>query len=175
MRAFCSTSNTVVLRRISEMIRNTACTMTGASPSEGSSKQQQPRLRHQAAGTATICNCPPDKVQPSALENDLMVRKTGRTWRRLRATAPIFAMRRFDAPSMMFSFTDRQGKIRRPSGNVGDAEPDDGLRPKAGDRPAVEQVFRQPQVLPARRSPAAWSTCRRRWRRARSPPAPHRR
>jgi len=40
MRAFCSTSKTVVVRRISEMIRNTACTITGAKPNEGSSRKR---------------------------------------------------------------------------------------------------------------------------------------
>jgi hypothetical protein len=109
------TSKTVLLRRISEMIRNTACTMTGARPSEGSSSSSSRGFAIRPRATATICNCPPDKVQPSALENERISGNRSNMASASRDSAD-FAMRRFEAPSMMFSLTDRPGKIRRPSG-----------------------------------------------------------
>src|SRR6266704_3427165 len=96
MRAFCSTSKTVVLRLISEMIRNTACTITGARPSEGSSSSNSRGFAISPRATATICNCPPDKVQPSAFENDLMSGNRSNMASASRDRAD-FAMRRFEA------------------------------------------------------------------------------
>ena len=50
MWAFCSTSSTVVPRaRISPMMRNTGCTISGREAERGFVEQQQARLGHQAA------------------------------------------------------------------------------------------------------------------------------
>ena len=103
-----------MLRLISEMIRNTACTITGASPSEGSSSSNSRGFAIRPRATATICNWPPDKVQPSASEN---WRMSGNRSNIASASATVGSRaRRFEPPSMMFSLTVRPGKTRRPSG-----------------------------------------------------------
>ncbi len=100
---------------ICEIMRNTACTITGASPSDGSSNSNSRGFAISPRATATICSWPPDKVQPSALENARMSGNRSNIASASRANCDV-ATRRLDAPSMMFSFTVRPGNTRRPSG-----------------------------------------------------------
>ena len=137
-------------------------------------QQQQPRLRHQAAGDR-------DHLQLAARQGPAQrIGERPDVRKQVEHRVGFARQRRFrDAPVRRAEhdvFLHRQaGEDPPPLRHVRDAEPDDRLRPKACDRLAVEQDFARPPASPAPRSPAAWSICRRRWRRARSPPAPRRR
>ncbi len=151
------------------MILNTACTMTGARPSEGSSSNNSRGLAIKPRATATICNWPPDSVQPSALVNLRMSGNRSNIASASREISEVGA-RRLDAPSMMFSFTVRPGNTLRPSGTC-----EMPMRTIAsGPRPAIElpsnrmspevglarpEMARKVVDLPAPLAPSSVTTC----------------
>ena len=138
MRAFCSTRSTVVpRRRTSAMIANTAWTITGAKPSDGSSRSRMRGFAISPRASATIWSWPPESVQPSASPKRRM---SGKSSNMPSASSLIWRVEspfRLEAPSMMFSRTVRPGKTRRPSGTC--ATPrrtiSSGFRPSS-DRPS---------------------------------------
>ena len=141
MRAFCSTSNTVVLRRISRDDPEHGLHDHGRQPERRLVQQQQPRLRHQAARDR-------DHLQLAARQRPAqrIGERAGCPGNRSNIASASrdscdFAARRLDAPSMMFSLTVRPGKTRRPSGTCEMPMPHDRFRPEACDRLAVEQDF----------------------------------
>ena len=98
------------------MMSNTLDTITGARPNEGSSSKSSLGLAIRPRATATICCCPPDRVQPSASAKGRMSENKSNMASASRAMSDLLTPLLLEAPSMIFSREVRPGKTRRPSG-----------------------------------------------------------
>ena len=114
--AFCSTTKTPIFRTDSCFTCSKMdATMSGASPSEGSSSSRYWGPAASPRPIATICCWPPDNFQPSASANGRISGKSANIASASRLIAAREALP-LEAPSMIFSRAVRPGKMRRPSG-----------------------------------------------------------
>ena len=96
------------------MIRNTCSTISGASPSEGSSRSSSRGALMSARAMASICCSPPESV-PAAWPNRSRSRGKSSSIRSMSRSAS--AAGRPMPPSTRFSRTDNRPNTRRPSGH----------------------------------------------------------
>src|SRR5574344_48531 len=115
MFAFCSTSRMVTPRLfISRMMPNMSCTMSGASPSDGSSIIISVGRLMSERPTASICCSPPESVPANCHERSLS--RGNKVYTQSRSSSICFLSLRRYAPMRKFSCTVRSVNTRRPSG-----------------------------------------------------------
>ena len=113
--AFCSTSTTgTPASTIFSTMRPICCTMSGASPIEGSSRSRSFGRDISARPIASICCSPPESVRAHCRRRSFRRGKYAKTKSRSVPT-PALSLRK-KAPVRRFSSTVRPGKTRRPSG-----------------------------------------------------------
>src|SRR6185437_2503647 len=113
--ARCSTSRIVTpWRLISASASHTACTTTGARPSDGSSRIRMSGFASSARAIASCCCWPPDRA--AAWRSAKSLTTGNSVWIQSRSLATPFDSRRPTSPSRRFSRTDRLEKMCRPSG-----------------------------------------------------------
>ena len=121
-------------------------TTIGASPSEGSSTRRSFGSPTRARPIASICCSPPESVLPSCRRRSPSRGNSAiaRSSRRCRS-APL--CHRLNRPSVRFSSTLSVPKMRRSSGNEGDALAEDAVGRQPADALAVERdrAGRRPQ------------------------------
>src|SRR4051794_1155877 len=96
------------------MVSKIRSTISGASPSDGSSSSSRRGRLISARPMASICCSPPDSVPPDCSSRSLSSGNSSRTISRSSAAAP--RSRCATAPSRRFSRTVSRPKMRRPSG-----------------------------------------------------------
>ena len=118
MREFCSTRRTETFssRLMATMERAMSCTSFGAMPSEGSSRRRSFGFAISARPITIICCSPPERVPETWLKRSF---SRGKRVSTLSSVAAIPALSvRVKAPIIRLSFTDMNGKTRRPSGTM---------------------------------------------------------